>query len=1831
MSRISSRVSIIAAVVAIVLLVVLVAVLWTGVRSNAARITLDKVEYNANTANPGRLVDKGLLRGVSSALDKVEFVTSDPKDNLTNEVLPEEAKSEEEHNDSTPDILPRGKTDLEYVKLLKISQNQYEDSLGESSEAKRQEHSGHFRHAEAEVWDPHPQYEFTAFGRRFRLRLAQDSSFVSPDVKITSMTKNSTMREHPGHQLGCFYSGYVDGDPSSTVTVSLCHGMTGHMRTSSGNYFIKPTEHWYYDKDSPGSTVKHAISRIISVSLDPRNDVTDRQEKTHCGVIDYSGDASSSPLTSGNSTRENVYVRERRRERRSLMEKTSFDRVSDENNKKYEQFVGNQRHRNSLRHDDRYDSKYYSVDRRHSFLTEENAYSEMESDSFATWRPRRALPREYFIEIMVVADSKMIEYHGNQLTRYILVLMSMVSKIYKDPSIGNPINIAVTKIQKTEELFGTKHRIGEGISASEMLKKFCLWQQYHNPNEPSAEHHDVALLLTRETLCYTPNEGLCDTLGLAEVGKICSPRDSCTIVQDNGLGAAFTIAHEIGHVLNMPHDDDTKCMKFRNRSRAYNIMSSWLNNESVPWEWSKCSRHHVTEFLDAGYGDCLLNEPGKMMQRDDDRLPGEDYSKNRQCELVFGPGSRICDSEVVCARLWCTDPRDRAAICHTQNMPWADGTPCDVGKWCHRGECVSKRNLQPINGQWSEWGQYYECSRTCGGGVQKKKRECNSPPPQHGGKYCVGEHVEYRSCNIEECPTGSPSDFRDQQCASYNNKINNIESVPRDARWHAKYSEYRTEREKCRLYCGFDGSKQSYLFAEKVIDGTPCGLDTFDICVNGRCEPAGCDHVLGSPAALDACGVCGGDNSTCQRIAGSYNTSAAGYNRVTKIPAGSSYIDIRQYSWLKTLKDDNYLALRLGEGGKYILNGNNKIMRKTVIAPTGIPIEYSGSELVVERLNSSRPLNFDLVVEVVSKSNAEPPQIVYEYTVPKRILKNHTWILNDWSGCSHMCQGMKYRRAECRSTESKELVPDDYCRSEEKPREETQLCNSHCALQWQAISKSECSNHCGAGIRSVTSRCIQSLLTSEGRMSRGIPAYHCHHLARPSEHEPCTGPCEDAHWNYSEWGPCTVTCGSGHQYRKATCVDSRNNPISNKTCADKEKTVRKTCTQKACPKWEYGEWSTCSVTCGKGKRYRLHWCHVENRVVPESFCSIFPINVMEVCDAGPCHRWQEGDWSSCSVTCGEGTRRRKVVCKNADGSSSDECSISEKPEDASVCALKPCPTIVNSPPISYSPQPPRDDLSQQDNEIDGNGIIFHPGYAWKTGIYGECSKSCNGGIMNRIVKCISIETGIVARRDYCDARQEPPWNVSCNNHPCPDNRIGSSVWKTGDWSQCNVECGDGFQHRQVRCQSFRREILPDEECSKLDKPRHTRECQKAPCTTEQDDSTRVLNTNIVRRWRVSNWTPCSKTCGSGTKTRRVECTSRRGLHGPEIPVKDELCSKWPKPKSQRPCQRIPCDYTWQETPWSECSTECDEGLQRRIVTCHRVNQFGWIDPAPTAGCPIHQKPTEDQVCKVRSCSDKHYWVPGPWRKCSHPCGRKGRQTRRLFCRDSIGKKVARFNCPAKFKPVRKRKCNLKRCGPLSCLEVQKRSKIFKDGEYALLIGGRNMSIYCHNMDSDEPREYLTLPIGDRENYAEIYDKRLINPKTCPYNGQRNDSCHCATDLGTVSGKTMFKRVRIDPAKLYIIADDYTFSWTKGSKRVEFGRTGDCYSLAECPQGRFSINLSGTALKLATDVTWVPEKTIKARTSLAINRINDQRVIGKCGGYCGFCSPKAGLKLDVLPP
>ena len=85
------------------------------------------------------------------------------------------------------------------------------------------------------------------------------------------------------------------------------------------------------------------------------------------------------------------------------------------------------------------------------------------------------------------------------------------------------------------------------INADRTLYNFCKWQRKLNPDEDShPNHHDVAILITREDICSRANTP-CSTLGVAHVAGMCQPERSCSVNEDNGITLAHTIAHELGH------------------------------------------------------------------------------------------------------------------------------------------------------------------------------------------------------------------------------------------------------------------------------------------------------------------------------------------------------------------------------------------------------------------------------------------------------------------------------------------------------------------------------------------------------------------------------------------------------------------------------------------------------------------------------------------------------------------------------------------------------------------------------------------------------------------------------------------------------------------------------------------------------------------------------------------------------------------------------------------------------------------------------------------------------------------------------------------------------------------------------------------------------------------------------------------------------------------------------------------------------------------------------------------------------------------------------------
>ncbi|KAK1785859.1 hypothetical protein P4O66_003121 [Electrophorus voltai] len=338
---------------------------------------------------------------------------------------------------------------------------------------------------------------------------------------------------------------------------------------------------------------------------------------------------------------------------------------------------------------------------------------------------------------------------------YVLTLVSVAAQIYKHSSIKNSLNVVVVKMMIVED-----EELGPSVSSNGglTLRSFCSWQQLFNPSSHwHPEHYDTALLLTREDICGHQS---CDTLGVADVGTVCDPKRSCFVIEDSGLQASFTIAHELGHVLSMPHDDSKNCERHFGHLRLHHIMAPVFVgfNQSSPW--SPCSAFYITEFFDNGHGDCLLDAPENTVPLPME-LPGLAYGLDRQCRQAFGEGYSSCrnaSADEACTQLWCQ--RAGQATCTTRNgsLPWADGTPCGPDRTCLDSVCTASEEVMkpkvPVDGSWGDWGAWQTCSRSCGGGVRFSYRECNRPAPQNGGRYCEGQRARYHSCNTQACESG---------------------------------------------------------------------------------------------------------------------------------------------------------------------------------------------------------------------------------------------------------------------------------------------------------------------------------------------------------------------------------------------------------------------------------------------------------------------------------------------------------------------------------------------------------------------------------------------------------------------------------------------------------------------------------------------------------------------------------------------------------------------------------------------------------------------------------------------------------------------------------------------------------------------------------------------------------------------------------------------------------------------------------------------------------------------------------------------------------------------
>lgn len=181
---------------------------------------------------------------------------------------------------------------------------------------------------------------------------------------------------------------------------------------------------------------------------------------------------------------------------------------------------------------------------------------------------------------------------------------------------------------------------------------------------------------------------------------------------------------------------------------------------------------------------------------------------------------------------------------------------------------------------------------------------------------------------------------------------------------------------------------------------------------------------------------------------------------------------------------------------------------------------------------------------------------------------------------------------------------------------------------------------------------------------------------------------------------------------------------------------------------------------------------------------------------------RDPDWTPCTVTCGDGYRRKRYVCKvylertRTLATLNDSMCSDQKPsDDVERCIMEPC-----SLAYSYEESYPRDTYRQtHDTNTNNNNNNFKvaaavPGktYSWREQGYTSCSASCLGGVEDLIINCVRDDTEKVVSPFLCSPETKPEARIrTCNDRPCPPR------WNVSEYSVCSKSCGIGIKTREV--------------------------------------------------------------------------------------------------------------------------------------------------------------------------------------------------------------------------------------------------------------------------------------------------------------------------------------------------------------------------------------------------------------------------------------------------
>uniref|UniRef100_A0A673MG15 ADAMTS-like 2 n=1 Tax=Sinocyclocheilus rhinocerous TaxID=307959 RepID=A0A673MG15_9TELE len=686
--------------------------------------------------------------------------------------------------------------------------------------------------------------------------------------------------------------------------------------------------------------------------------------------------------------------------------------------------------------------------------------------------------------------------------------------------------------------------------------------------------------------------------------------------------------------------------------------------------------------------------------------------------------------------------------------------------------------LEVITYWWGEWTKWTACTRTCGGGVMSQERHClqqrKKTTTGKDNMTCTGNAKKYHLCNAKECPSTGRS-FREEQCWSFNSQVYNGKNY----HWKPLYPDdyVHISSNPCDLHCTTsDGQRQLMVPAR---DGTSCKYSNYrGVCVNGRCEPIGCDGVLFSPNTLDKCGVCQGDGSSCTRITGNFRRGASslGYSFITQIPEGSWDIQI-----IERKKSADILAVT-DQAGNFFFNGAYKVDTPQNFHAAGTIFKYrrptdvyeTGIEYIVAKGPIDQPINV-----LVWNQNGQNPYITYEYTVMRDSMASVSQppIYTGPQGGSSLVSveiGSVLHHNESMHDKTVPEMEGNQVQTTgpravegQKPGQETnevyEMANISC--EQDANTQVQYTGKYPPAEDIVNSEnLIWRVLLRERIGSNGVLVnISTNQLLTRRDGLSSEGPLELDYSSLEQAGlnGSLLEFTLGHRRNDTgdflllnRTVTSLLRNRSNRTRNNQRLLQKNKLSTADLYRWKLSSQEPCSVTCSIGVSKSLAMCvRYDGIEVDDVYCDALtrPEPVHDFCIGRECQpRWEASSWSECSRTCGEGFQFRLVRCwkmlaPGLDSSVYSDLCIEaqlERPPERRSCKSPTC------------------------------------GPQWEVAEWSECPAKCGRrGLITREVRC-SDET------HACDEATRPASTKNCTGPPC-ERQWTASEWGPVRWEHCH--------------------------------------------------------------------------------------------------------------------------------------------------------------------------------------------------------------------------------------------------------------------------------------------------------------------------------------------------------------------------------------------------------------------------------------------------------------